>query len=415
MMLACLIVSRLAPAATATGAAADANRTLNAGPAITILAWGGVPYDKATPESYAEFAEAGFNLNFSGAASADMMQKLLDLAQQHGVKQLISIPELQRDPEAIARRFKDHSANGGYYLRDEPDATLFPKLAAWARQIQIADAVHPCYVNLLPTYADLNQLKAPSYQKYLERFIAEVPVPMLSWDHYPVFREGDDAARDRLRPDFYYNLELGSAAARKAGRPLWLFALATAHNPYPVPELSHLRVEAFSDLAYGAQVIQYFTYWTQHSNVWNFHQGPIDADGKRTATYDRVKQVNGEIQALRGAFLGSRVISVAHTGGAALPHGTTRYTPAAPVKSFETQGTGCVVSILEKGKLRFLVVVNRDIHKPAPVEIAFDPAAGAMQAERNGSLKPLDASGVARPVLEPGDVAVFAWPDKLAQ
>ena len=41
--------------------------------------------------------------------------------------------------------------------------------------------------------------------------------------------------------------EMCSAVARKANRPVWAFVLCVAHNPYPVAEISHLRVQAFSD------------------------------------------------------------------------------------------------------------------------------------------------------------------------
>jgi hypothetical protein len=405
---ACLLFAAGSARAAAPAPAGDASATLNIGEKMTVLAWAGVPYDKASPARYAELAEAGINLNFGGAADAEMMQKLLDMAHAKGVKQLISFAELETSPEAMARRFKDHPGNGGYYLRDEPDATLFARLGAWAKEIQKADTVHPCYVNLLPTYADLGQLQAPSYAKYLELFVRDVPTQIFSWDHYPVIREGKDPAKDRLRPDFYNNLEFGSAAARKAGRPLWLFALATAHNPYPIAEVAHLRLQVFSNLAYGAQAIQYFTYWTPKSEVWNFHQGPIEVDGTRTPTYDRVKQVNGELQALRGAFLGSRVVSVGHTGDT-IPAGTTRYAPAGAVKSLETQGGGAVVSMLERGDRRFLAVVNRDLHKPTALSIAFDPAAKASVAGPDGSLKPIDVSGITRSELEPGNIAVFSW------
>ena len=396
--------------ARVTGAAA-APDTLNGGPKMTIMAWGGVPYDKASPQRFAEFAEAGFNLNYGGASGPDVMQKLLDLGQPYGVKQLISLADLERDPEGTAKRFKDHPATGGYYLQDEPGAAQFPKLAAWAKRIQRVDAAHPCYVNLFPSYGVPDQWQTPNYEQYVQKFIAEVPVPMLSWDHYPVIRTGADASSDQLRGDFYANLELCSAAARKANRPVWAFALATAHNPYPIPTLAYLRVEVFSDLAYGAQAIQYFTYWTHKSPVWNFHQGPIEEDGSRTPTYDLVKQVNGEIQALRGAFLGSRVVLVGQTG-ASIPAATTRYTPAAPVRSLETQGEGAVVSLMERGDRRFLVVVNRDIHKSTPLSVTFDRDAGVRSAGRDGMLKPINADGATSRELEPGDVAVFEWAAK---
>ena len=404
-------VAVLFASATRIAAAEAKSESLAQGPGVPVLAWAGVPYDKASPERFAELAAAGFTHNFSGANNAETMQKVLDLAHAEGVKQFISYPELEADPEAAARRFKDHPGNGGYYLRDEPGASLFPKLAAWAKRIQSVDNVNPCYVNLFPTYGNPGQWETPDYPKYIERFVAEVPTPMLSFDHYPVHREGKDASGDRVRGDYYYNLEVCAAAARNAKRPLWAFVLATAHSPYPIAEINHMRFQAFSNLAYGAQVMQYFTYWTVKSDVWNFHQGPIEQDGSRTPTYDRVRQVNAEIQALRGAFVGSKVLSVGHTGEN-IPHGTTRFSPVAPLKSFDASGSaGAVVSLLENGPRRYLVVVNRDLHKPMTLRATFDETAAVSLARKDGGLSPVSNGSHEGPV-EPGDVAVFAWSAK---
>lgn len=406
-----LVAFILSTVAAAAARADDRPDTLADGPALPVLAWGGIPADQATPARYAELAEAGFTHMFSGAGDAAAMRRMLDAGHGHGVKHLISIPALESDPEGTARLFKDHPGMGGYYLRDEPGASLFPKLGEWARRIQSVDEANPCYVNLFPAYGVPQQWETPDYPTYVERFIAEVPTPMLSFDHYPVIREKPDApASDRLRADFYHNLEVCSAAARKAERPLWAFALSVAHTPYPVPEVAHLRVQAFSNLAYGTQVMQYFTYWTLKSETWNFHQAPIEVDGTRTATYDRVKQVNAEMQALRGAFVGSTVVSVGHTGPE-LPQGTARYVAAAPVESLETEGAGAVVGLLSRADRRFLVIVNRDLHKPMTLRIAFDDSREVRRARRDGALQPIGNAPHAAE-LEPGDVAVLTWDER---
>src|SRR4029434_816957 len=256
-----------------------------------ILAWSGPPVAETNADRYRELAEAGFTHNFSGFSNVDGMQKALDVAQAAGIKQFISIPELLRDPEKVAERFKDHPALAGYYLRDEPSVADFPALAKWTRRIQAVDSIHPSYINLFPNYANGQQLGTATYQEHLDRFIKEVPVPVISFDHYPVVGSS-------LRDEWYENLERVSATAKAAKKPFWAFALAVAHGPYPIAELEHLRLQVFSDLAYGAQGIQYFTYWTPKSAEWNFHQAPIEVDGKRTPVYDRVKQVNSEIRAL---------------------------------------------------------------------------------------------------------------------
>jgi hypothetical protein len=63
------------------------------------------------------------------------------------------------------------------------------------------------------------------------------------------------------RSDFYANLEVCSTKAREAGIPFWAFALTTAHLSYPVPTMGQLRYQVYSNLAYGAQGIEYYTYW----------------------------------------------------------------------------------------------------------------------------------------------------------
>jgi hypothetical protein len=366
---------------------------------IPILAWSGPPAAETNSDRYRELAEAGFTHNFSGFANADAMQNALDVARAAGIKQFISIPELFADPEKVVARFKEHSALAGYYLRDEPSVADFPALATLARRIQAIDSVHPCYINLFPNYANGQQLGVASYHDYLDRFIKEVPVPFVSFDHYPV-------VGDSVRSEWYENLEQVSAAAREAKKPFWAFALAVAHNPYPIAEIEHLRLQVFSNLAYGAQGIQYFTYWTVKSQQWNFHQAPIEVDGRRTPVYDRVKQVNSEIRALSKAFHNAEVLRVGHTGS--LPRGTRAFEPAPPIAALKTEGTGAVVSLLAKDNQRILAIVNRDLRANLPLTIGFEPSAKISELTKDGSTRVL-TSGEFKAELAPGDIRVLMW------
>jgi hypothetical protein len=368
-------------------------------PEIPILAWSGPPAAETNPDRYRELADAGFTHNYSGFANIDAMQNALDVAKAAGIKQFINIPELLSEPEKVAERFNKHPALAGYYLRDEPSVGDFPALAKWAKRIQAVDSAHPCYINLFPNYANGQQLGTATYQDYLNRFIKEVPVPFISFDHYPV-------VGNSVRGEWYENLEQVSAAARAAKKPFWAFALAVAHNPYPIAELEHLRLQVFSNLAYGAQGIQYFTYWTVKSPVWNFHQAPIEVDGKRTPVYDRVKQVNSEIRALTGVFHDAEVLRVGHTGS--LPRGTHAFDPASPVAALKTEGTGAVVSLLAKGNQRFLAIVNRDLRANMPLTLSFEPAAKVSEITRDGATRPL-ASREFKAELTPGDIRVLTW------
>jgi hypothetical protein len=188
---------------------------------------------------------------------------------------------------------------------------------------------------------------------------------------------------------------------------MWAFALSVPHGSYPAPTIPHLRLQVFSNLAYGAQVIQYFTYWTPVSDTWNFHDAPIRPDGTRTPLYEHVKQVNREIQGLRGVFQGATVESVGHTGEK-LPRGTRAYQPGEYVREVKTGGQGAVVALLSNGGRQFLVVVNRDLHEPMPLSASLVPWTVFHRVAKDGTLH--GAGGLLHEAkVEPGDVYVLTW------
>jgi hypothetical protein len=367
---------------------------------IPVLAWIGPPPEETTPERYRELAEAGFTHSFTDFPSAEAAEKALDVAAGAGVKLLLALPDLQGKPEETVRRLGGHPALGGWYLRDEPSAKDFPALGEWARRIAAVDPVRPIYINLFPNYASAEQLGCPTYKEHLDRFVEEVPVPIISYDHYPV-------VGDSLRPEYYENLEMVAAAARRAGKPFWAFTLAVAHGPYPIPTIAHLRLQLFSDLAYGAQGLQYFTYWTPKDPTWNYHGGPIENDGKRTPVYDLARRANEEVRALSAAFLGARVVRVGHAGDP-LPRGTTPCRLEPPVKALATGGVGAVVSLLENGPRRHLAVVNRDLARTMPLEVELDGSRAVERVKKDGAAERFEGNSF-RASVEPGDMVLLSW------
>jgi hypothetical protein len=364
---------------------------------IPVLAWGGPPAGQATVERFRELAECGFTDSFSGFANANDMAKALDAAKQAGVRLLVSCPELESSPEGTVKRFKDHPALGGYFLRDEPSVGDFPSLAKWAKRVEAIDSDHLVYINLFPDYANAQQLGVGTYQDYVDRFVKEVPIPTISFDYYPIVGHS-------VRASWYANLEVIAAAAWANHKPFWAFALSLPHYDYPTPTVAHLREQVYSDLAYGAQGIEYFTYWAAGGLGGG---SPIDAGGKRTAVYDRVKQVNAELRALSPIFVGSKVLWVRHTGKS-IPQGTRRFEPERPIQSLTTSGAGAVVSRMSKSDHQFLLIVNRDIEKPMPMKIDFSEGMAVSQIQKDGTERRL-ASLVYSADVEPGDAVLFAW------
>lgn len=391
-LLACLIVMLLCRASFAGAARLPDHEP------IPVLAWMGVPEAQTSEARYHELADCGFTIGFSSFSNADAAIKALDAAKAAGVRVLVSCPQLESDPIATVQRLKGHPALAGYFLGDEPDTTAFEREAKWIERIRSADRDHIVYINLLPNYATTDQLRAPTYPAYVDRFATTVPTTFLSFDFYPIVGK-------TVRPNWYENLEIISAAAGKADKPFWAFALSLRHYDYPIATRENLREQVYSDLAYGAQGIQYFTYWQPTS--FDCGDSPIDAAGKRTAVFDRVKQMNAEIRAISSVFAGGKVISVGHTGER-LPAGTRPFEPAAPVKSVRTEGTGAIVSRLANSSRQFLVIVNRDIGHAMRATLTFEGGTAIDRVERDGTLQPLDKTE-AQINIEPGDAAIFSW------
>ncbi len=366
-----------------------------------IIAWADIPAGEINIVRFNELKEMGVNMALSNYPNAGAMQKGLDLAQLAGIKMITSCPELKTDVEKTVKRFMDHPALAGYFIQDEPVRKDFAELGTLAKKIEAIDSKHFCFVNLIASIHTTNTaaLGTTSYAEYVSTFAKEVPSKFLSFDFYPVLTEG-------IHERWYEGLEIFSAEARKLDTPFWAFALASSYNQlHPIPTLPALRLQLYSNLAYGAQGLEYWAYWMSQG----LRSAPIGLDGKRTSTYDKIREVNKEIQNLAGVFIGSKVVSVGHTG-TVIPRGTTRLSslPAA-IKVFETDEPGTLVSILENKDNSFFVVVNRDLKKSVAMTILGDDT--LKKVLKDGSV--VKASAYTNTIeMEPGDIAVYMFPTK---
>lgn len=376
---------------------------------IPILAWYSIPAGETTVERYKEMREAGITHSLSFFPNLDALQKALDVAQKTGVKLVVSCPELKSDAEKTVRLVMNHPAVAGYHLMDEPAIGLFKDLGEWAKRIQTVDKKHFCYVNLFPNFADSTQLGTKSYLKYVKEYTDKVPVQFLSFDYYPVMK-------DRLSKTWYENLEQISAEAKKVNKPFWAFALTTNYDDgHLTPQtLASMRLQVYSDLAYGAQGIQYFTYWSatsvNASSSEDQRGAPISVSGKRSVVYDRVKLMSEEIKDLSGVFLGAKMVWVRHSGKGMIPAGTVRLTNLPePVKVLDANGAPILVSLLEKGENNYLVVVNKDFLNS--INYTFYGDDSVKKILKDGTIVPASAYEASLE-LDPGDAAIYMFPVK---
>ncbi len=390
---------------------------------IPVMSWGGITQSEISVESYKKLKDVGVNIDIAFFSNTEAIASALDMAGKAGIKLMISCPELKSNPEKIANRFKNHQALEGYFLSDEPGKPLFQELSDWQKKIHSADTKHYSFVNLYPNInSNKTKFGTKDYAEYISSFDNLFPAPYLSFDFYPVVDGG-------LHPRWFENLEFFASNYKNNGRPFWAFALTTSYlaysddagqpslndfyqlyktyNPektfvHDIPTLGSLRLQIYSNLAYGAQGIEY----------WSFRGfgSPLDSQGKRTVVYDRLQKVSNEIQQLSGVFKGAKVISISHTGSD-IPNETQRLTKLPdPIKLIETIGEGAVISQLENGKNSFLVIVNRDFKNPMKLIIYTDDS--VKKVLKDGTLIPASEYSSSTEV-EPGDAAIYCFPSNV--
>ena len=351
-----------------------------------IIAWTGIDA-MDTEAKFGPMKECGINVYLGWYDTQAEVMTALDNASKAGVKLIIKSDELFSSTASTVKAMKDHPALFGYHIKDEPETSDFPTLGSIVKEISAIDKDHFCYINLYPNWAWGN---IDGYMSKLTSFLTQVPVNFISFDHYPIY-EIDGVSY--LRPEWYKNLEDIRRVSRARSLPFWAFALALSHKLdgklYPIPTVAELRLQMFSNLAYGAQGFQYFTYWGIYQS------GP-------TQVYERVKTVNRELQQLSKIFLGADVTEVWHTGNE-IPYGTKELS-AMPYgfSAISASGAGIVVSQVEKDGKIYVAMVNKDYKNTQKVSLSFNTACTRIDKEGYSA-----AAADGEYLIEAGDIILF--------
>lgn len=334
---------------------------------MPIVAYMGVPDWQTSEENFRTLSECGFTVSLYPYASLQLMVQACRYADKHGVKVLGWCPEMSTAPARAATTLKRERGFFGYFVRDEPKLSEISQCQRDMERLRTTDGDHTFYMNLLPCYEQkaewVNSVTgARTYEAYL-RAASATACQQLSFDFYPILT-------DSVRSTWYHNLEMVRRESLASGKPFWGFVLSVPHADYPMPTLASMRLQAYSNLAYGAQAIQYFTYWNPGKDEgFDYHDAPVSREGKPTRTYRLVKQLNAELKSVASLFYGAKVTSVGHLGVVA--EGTTRQAvmPENLSGLKISSSKGAVISQIEKGGNHYLAIVNKDYKKKMKVYI----------------------------------------------
>ena len=199
---------------------------------------------------------------------------------------------------AGAAAFKDHPAIWGVDIGDEPSALDFPY---YGRVFEKVNSMFPnqfVYLNLYPNYASVAmnsesqttcQLGTATYQEHIDQYCRMVPSDYISYDFY---------VYNCNLPKMYENFRIVADACRNTGRAFWYIPQVNSYRPEVWISENELRFQAYTALAFGAEVIT----WACYTAGWWSNQ-VLDDKGEKTEQYEKLKTVNAELHALSGRYM----------------------------------------------------------------------------------------------------------------
>ena len=331
-----------------------------------VMAWGGAPSD---PEQLKLMKEAGLNVaGFCRVEDAGKMQDagltcFLSDKRINGYdwSKMPQDSELRRNVAEVVGQVKDNPAVLGFYLRDEPHASLMPAMGRVSKLLkEMAPDKWP-YVNLFPYRVSKERMGTPDYETYAKMLVETIGQPFLSYDNYSL-------VGGEMLDYFYNNLELVRRISLDTKTPFWNCILANGHFNYMEPSDATLNLQVYATLAYGGRGIQYFTYYSPHNG--NYRLGAVDQFGNKTATWDALRRINLQIHALAPTVLKLRSTGVYHYPSA--PDYGKLLTEAKLVKSVvmvqrlvRAPAAGrFLIGEFEDGQGRpYLMIVNKDLNQ----------------------------------------------------
>lgn len=321
-----------------------------------IFPWDTLPNTRA---AYEEAKECGFNL--VGFVSPEN----LDLVAATGMKGFVrdssvearntklSDAEIAERVKKLVERCGKHPAVFGFHVLDEPQISEMPNAVKWAKAFEEAAAPNVItYTNLLPMTGFRNaETVDETYSAYLDSYLTAVHPKAFSFDQYSMMDDGS------IRSNYFHGLELIRQASIRNNVPFWNVCLACAHFRYADPSPATLRFQVFASMAYGARGLGWFTYTGRDRG--NYRDSAIDLAGRRTPTWEMLRDANEIVRCLAPTYLTLKSVGVFHSPD--VPEGCQGISSSHFVTNIKGTGPFLVGEFMDPSAKPALLVVNRNL------------------------------------------------------
>ena len=359
----------------------------------------------ATDEHFRKMAECGMDM--LTIESDDNWLEQLDLAHKYGMKGILFVNgpagdyyRNQSDTKLtdIIAVAKNHPALAGYQIFDEPHLKYLNQMKFEKARVEELDPNpdHPVYINLGPSNASEESYGVKEYEDYVETIVSECDLKFITFDQYPVY-EG------YIDPSWARTLDIIFKTAKRHNIPFWAFTLCCWEWFRETPTLENIRLQCNVNLAYGAQVNQFFVY--RATSGTNF--APLMNDGTYTAAYDYCQTYCREMHNRGFVFAGCNVkqLRSKNSFGTYLYSFTAADLPTQ-IKEMKIDGEA-VVSFIENGGNEYVVVVNGSWQNHCTIDAEFDGLVYSI--DHDGVFTEHPGGSKASFDIEGGDMMVFKY------
>ena len=378
----------------------DATRT-----SVAAMGYNCLSTQLGTDYHFSKMAECGMDM--LTIESDDNWLEQLDLANKYGMKGVLFVNgpagDYYRDPNDtkltnIIAVAKNHPALAGYQIFDEPHLMYLNQIKIEKARVEELDPnpEHPVYVNMGPSNASEATYGVKEYEDYVEILVSQLDLKFITFDQYPVY-EG------YIDPSWPRTLDIIFNTAKRHNIPFWAFTLCCWEWYRETPNLENIRLQCNVNLAYGAQVNQFFVY--RATSGTNF--APLMNDGSYTTAYDYCKAYCTEMHNRGYVFAGCNVKQLrckSFFGAYLDSFGSADLPPQ--IKGMKIDGEAIVSFIENKGN-EYIVVVNGSWQNHCTIDAEF--AGMVYSIDHDGAFTEHQGGTKATFELEGGDMMVFKY------
>lgn len=329
---------------------------LQAQQSLPIVAWHAMPLDRVNDANVADLSQAGFTHGIF-CLFHDKTKQILDCCERQGVK-VIFYPQFKSvDMRSFVASTQHREALAGYYLKDEPNFGKVDECRPMLARTRGKKKEAIDYINFLPIS---DGMKESDYADYLDQAFALPDLKIFSFDYYPFAKEGP-------RKRWYKNLQMVSERSRRTGKPFWAYILSAGHWFYATPDYAQMSAEAYTNLAYGAKGLCYYTYWQITGGRYQYDRALVDSTGQKSPRYYEAQRLNREVQSHADVFMNTVSDTVWHVGQS-LPQVLLSRSGQLVVPYVKSKGE-CLIGHLVGKDDTYLVLVNKELKSKNTVSL----------------------------------------------